>query len=213
MAEATKAFQAATLASNAIRAAIAEGAIPLYGVLAGDEGVGVDSIPRQAVAPAACDAPVTLAPGGLYPFTPDDVARSSKLGPIAVDLSVPARALASAFPRTPGETPNLLAALAPGPELRDADAVAAEQSAKPKPVRTGTAGRPTSMHLVRPEHRRRIAAGEAKDTLAGEARDLREWLKQAYPEAPLPGLSALQNAIRDDHPEHLKWRPKMNRRN
>lgn len=89
--------------------------------------------------------------------------------------------------------------------------MAAQQNAKPAPVlRTGAAGRPSSMHLVHPEHRRRIEAGEAHASLAAEARHLHGWLKQTHPEAPLPGVKALQNAIRENHPKHLKSGTEIN---
>jgi hypothetical protein len=222
------AFLTATLAADALRLSAAESALTLFGIPTGREGVEVHLAPlapREAVPPALCAAPVTLTPDGLYPFTPDDAsqifakdalgrARRFKLGPSYVEVLVPARDLARVFPRTPGTAPDLLAAaLEREPEPGEADAIAVQQGAKSGLVpRTGTAGRPSSMHLVHPEHRRRIEAGEAHASLAAEAKHLREWLRQTHPEAPLPGANALQNAIRYDHPEHLKSRPKINRR-
>lgn len=213
-AEVSRAFLTATIASDELRSAIAKRALSLHGVPTEREGGTLDLMDREAIAPAVCDGPVTLTPDGLYRFVPDDVARSVKLGPSFVDLRLPARDLARVFPRTPGKAPDLLAAaLAREPEPGEADAIAAQQDSKPELVlRTGTAGRPSSMHLVHPEHRRRIAAGEAHASLAAEARYLQGWLKQTHPEAPLPGVKALENAIRDDHPKHLESTPKMNRR-
>ena len=85
--------------------------------------------PREAIPPAVCAAPVTLTPDGLFPFTPDDVARSTNQGPRCVEVVVPARDLARVFPRTPGTAPDLLeAALDRNPELGGPDALTASAS-------------------------------------------------------------------------------------
>jgi hypothetical protein len=68
-----------------------------------------------------------------------------------------------------------------------------------KPHRTGTEGRPTSMHFIRPEHERRLASGAAYPTLAQEARHLRDWFGSTYPDLPLPSTSTLENALRARH--------------
>jgi hypothetical protein len=204
------AFLQATLASDAVRLSIAEGRLAAYGVPTGREDVELDVTPREAIPPSIFAAPMTLTFDGLYPFTPEDSGRRANQGPSFVDVLLPARDLARAFPRTPGKAPDLLAtALDRKLEHGEADAMAAQQEAETELVlRTGAAGRPSSMHLIRPEHRRRLAAGEAHASLSREAKHLREWLSKTHPKAPLPGVSALENAIRDDHPRHLKSGPK-----
>ena len=160
----------------------------------------------------ACSMRGTVAPGGVYLFTPGDFSRSLGRGPAFVDVLLPARDLARRFPRTAGQAPALLEeALGRKPEPGEADAMAAQQAHKAGLItRTGTAGRPTSRHLAHAEHRRRIAVGEAHASLAAEARHLREWLMQIHPEWPAPGVKALGNAIREDHQKHLKSAPKKN---
>lgn len=72
----------------------------------------------------------------------------------------------------------------------------------PDPVsRTGAPGRPpfTSMHLVEAEHARRVAAHEAVQGVAAEAKQLRTWLKSAHPESPLPSARTIENKIRKPH--------------
>jgi hypothetical protein len=205
------AFLRATLASDAIRLSVAEGRLAAYGVPTAREGAELDVMPREAIPPSVFAAPVTLTPDGLYPFTPEDSGLRAKQGPSFVDVLLPARDLARAFPRAPGKAPDVLAAaLDRMPEPGEADAMAAQQEAKIEELmlRTGAAGRPSSMHLIRPEHSRRLAAGEAHASLSREASHLREWLSKTHPKAPLPGVSALKNAIRGDHPQHLKSGPR-----
>lgn len=61
---------------------------------------------------------------------------------------------------------------------------------------TGAPGRPTSSHLVEQEARRRIEAGEALQTLAGEANHLAEWLSVTHPAAPKMTPKTIQEKIR-----------------
>jgi hypothetical protein len=205
--EVSAAFLTATLASDALRAKVAEGAIALHGVPKGREGVEVDLAPREAIPPAVCAAPVTLTPDGLYQFTPDDVTRSMKLGPSYVEVVAPARDLARVFPRNPGDAPDLLeAALDRKPELGEADALAAQQDHKPEHIaRTGSPGRPSmSKELYMPEHRRRLASGEALADLTDEARYLRNvWLPREWPGAAVPSPKTLKDAIRPEHRKHF----------
>jgi hypothetical protein len=72
-------------------------------------------------------------------------------------------------------------------------------AAAPKIPSTGAPGRPTSMHLIRVEHRRRLDAGEAHESLAEEAKHLATWLAQQHPAAPQPTTKTVENAIREAH--------------
>jgi hypothetical protein len=69
----------------------------------------------------------------------------------------------------------------------------------PKISRTGVAGRPTSKHLVKCEMERRAKEGRLASSLAGEVRELRDWLQRQYPTVPQLTQSALQNALRCDY--------------
>ncbi len=76
---------------------------------------------------------------------------------------------------------------------------ASAQSERPI-ASTGAPGRPSkSMHLIKPEHARRLHAGEAETALAKEARHLVAWLKNAHPLAPTPTPLTVENQIRDAH--------------
>jgi hypothetical protein len=205
--EVSAAFLTATLASDALRLKVAEGAIALHGVPTRRKGVEVDLAPREAIPPAVCAAPVTLTPDGLFPFTPDDVPRSVKLGPSYVEVVVPARDLARVFPRTPGEAPDLLeAALDRKPDLGEADTLAAQQDQKLELIaRTGNPGRPAmSKELYMREHRQRLASDSAFADLTEEATYLRDlWLPREWPGAAVPSLKTLKDAIRREHRERF----------
>ena len=76
---------------------------------------------------------------------------------------------------------------------------ASAQSERPI-ASTGAPGRPSkSMHLIKPEHARRLHAGEAERAVAKEARHLVAWLKNAHPLAPPPTPLTVENQIRDAH--------------
>jgi hypothetical protein len=51
-------------------------------------------------------------------------------------------------------------------------------------MKTGAAGRPSSMHLVMQEFRRRLANSLCRGSRAAESRDLAAWLKAEHPAAP-----------------------------
>jgi len=76
-------------------------------------------------------------------------------------------------------------------------------------VSTGAPGRPTSMHIVRSEHRRRLDKGEAHESLADEARCLAAWLAQRHPMAPQPTPKAIENAIREAHRRRATRAPEI----
>jgi hypothetical protein len=73
---------------------------------------------------------------------------------------------------------------------------------------TGTPGRPTSMHLIRAEHRRRLDAGEAHHSVKEEARHLAAWFAAAHPNAPQPTPKTIENGIRATHRQHAHRPPK-----
>lgn len=81
-------------------------------------------------------------------------------------------------------------------------------AAPPEIISTGAPGRPTSMHLIRSEHRRRLDAGEAHDAVAAEARHLEAWFRKAHPMAPQPTAKAIENAIRTEHRQRAARPPK-----
>lgn len=64
---------------------------------------------------------------------------------------------------------------------------------------TGTAGRPTSGHLVDGEFKRRATRGEAHLELASEAHALRTWLAEQHQEAPPMTEKTIKNRIRKAH--------------
>jgi hypothetical protein len=86
---------------------------------------------------------------------------------------------------------------------------AADAGAPPAEIlATGTPGRPTSMHLIRAEHRRRLDAGEAHHSVAEEARHLAAWFAAAHPNAPQPTPKTIENGIRATHRQHAHRPPK-----
>lgn len=70
---------------------------------------------------------------------------------------------------------------------------------EPDIARTGAAGRPTIMHLIKAEMQARAGRGELLTTLAGECRLLQEWAAKMHPGSPVPGNRAIENALRDDY--------------
>jgi len=86
-------------------------------------------------------------------------------------------------------------------------------AAAPEILSTGAPGRPTSMHLIKPEHRRRLDKGEAHESLADEARYLAAWLAQQHPTAPQLTPKAIENAIREAHRQRATRPPKFSPRN
>lgn len=66
-------------------------------------------------------------------------------------------------------------------------------------VATGSPGRPTSMHLVAAEHKRRLVNGLAERGVRAEAKVLEEWLKQTHPKAPTLTAKTIENNIRTAH--------------
>ena len=70
----------------------------------------------------------------------------------------------------------------------------------PKDVtRTGAPGRPTCMHIIQPEFRRRVENGEIEPTLAAQSKVLAAWFEKSYPDLPRPTPKTIANKLRDDY--------------
>jgi hypothetical protein len=65
--------------------------------------------------------------------------------------------------------------------------------------RTGAPGRPTPIHLIVAEHRRRLDNGKAEISVTAEAEHLAGWFKLAHPNAPPLAPKTIQNRIRAEH--------------
>lgn len=78
-----------------------------------------------------------------------------------------------------------------------------------QPPRSGAPGRPSSMHLVKAEFKRRVERGEVERSVAEQARVLEFWLKQNHPTSPPLKAKAIENGIRDDHRLHKPTPPKL----
>ena len=70
--------------------------------------------------------------------------------------------------------------------------------------RTGFAGRPSSAHLIRQEHGRRLNSLEAHESVAAEARALAFWLENEHPYMPAAKPKSIENNIRDKHRKGYK---------
>jgi hypothetical protein len=67
------------------------------------------------------------------------------------------------------------------------------------PIKTGTAGAPTSLHLIRPEAERRLAAGDFPKHLTDFTKELVDWFgttQWARERAPVPRPRTLENPLR-----------------
>jgi hypothetical protein len=135
--------------------------------------------------PPGLDWPALFSPAGAE-------ARSS----IEVDVPAAIAAMRRAFP-----------AAEPTAETT-AETVGTDAGPLPEILSTGAPGRPTSMHLIRPEHQRRLDAGEAHDAVASEARHLAAWFGEKHSKAPQPTAKAIENAIRDAHRQRATRPPK-----
>jgi hypothetical protein len=62
--------------------------------------------------------------------------------------------------------------------------------------RTGAAGRPSSMSLVRDEFTRRVDDANIAGTLAAQARILERWVADNHPRAPHPTAKTIETGIR-----------------
>ena len=91
--------------------------------------------------------------------------------------------------------------------LSVADAGAWMKQYDEKNLPTGAPGKPSMMHLIFSEFRRRTNANdtEVKHTNAAEARSLHDWMKKKRPEGNIPTARTIENRIRE---EYLKYRAK-----
>ena len=64
---------------------------------------------------------------------------------------------------------------------------------------TGAPGRPTPIHLVVAEHRRRLDSGNAEISVTAEAKHLAGWLKLTHPKVPPLTPKTIQNKIGAGH--------------
>src|SRR5262249_25798182 len=64
---------------------------------------------------------------------------------------------------------------------------------------SGTPGGPSSMHLIKDEHRARWKRGNALPGVGAEARALHDWFRKAHPNKNPPSAKTIQNRIRDEH--------------
>ncbi len=85
---------------------------------------------------------------------------------------------------------------------RDLDRELANIADSPEPTNhthSGMAGRPTPKHLYIQEMKRRATDGQLQDSLAQEARDLRDWMKEEHPDLNPGTTGAIENAVRDEY--------------
>lgn len=75
---------------------------------------------------------------------------------------------------------------------------------EPDIARTGGAGRPTIMHIIKSELVARAERGELKLTLAAESEFLRDWAAEKHPNAPTPTAKAIQNSLREVYRRHAQ---------
>jgi hypothetical protein len=73
------------------------------------------------------------------------------------------------------------------------------------PFRTGAPGKPSAIRIIEGEHQRRIARGEALDSVGKEAEYLKDYLDRNYPDAPQTTKKTIENRIR---PAHRRRSPK-----
>ena len=75
---------------------------------------------------------------------------------------------------------------------------------EPKPgdqvmTATGAPGRPSSMHLLDPEFKRRRDSNRCELSISAESKVLHAWLRENYPQAPLPTPRTIETRIRRDY--------------
>jgi hypothetical protein len=68
---------------------------------------------------------------------------------------------------------------------------------------SGAPGRPSSMHLIKAEMRKRHKDGRMSQSVGAEARALKEWFEseEGYQALARPGRGAIENGIREAHRE------------
>jgi|GEM_PF-5047707 hypothetical protein len=84
--------------------------------------------------------------------------------------------------------------------IQEADTIATDPADL---IRTGAPGRPTPMHLVEQEFRRRTEAGAVEDRVTRESEVLAIWLQNEHPSLPKLSAKAIRNKI---SPEYRRGR-------
>lgn len=67
------------------------------------------------------------------------------------------------------------------------------------PTKSGTVGRPTSMHLIVAEFDERVLRGQVEVTLSKQAEVLADWMRQTHRSYPPAGRKAIENKLRDTY--------------
>jgi len=75
----------------------------------------------------------------------------------------------------------------------------ADESSAASEFRTGAPGRPTPIHLVVSQHKRRLAAGQAEKSVVAEAEALAKWLEDTHPTLPPLKPKTIRNRISSAH--------------
>lgn len=90
-------------------------------------------------------------------------------------------------------------------------AISGEEIVAPLPApdtyRSGAQGRPSNMHHIVAEFRRRVDKGETFPSLAQACRDLARWFATTHPLAKAPGESAIGNHLRPAYREVFPEKP------
>jgi hypothetical protein len=68
--------------------------------------------------------------------------------------------------------------------------------APPETMKTGAAGRPSVMHLLRNELTKRHREGRTEASLAAQAEVLRRWVTEQHPSLPCPAQTTTENGLR-----------------
>ena len=93
------------------------------------------------------------------------------------------------FAKASGETPQFLTHVVPEP---------ASYPVPDRITHTGAPGRPSAMHLIEKEVRRRSEAGELAESRTKEAGALHNWIKGAHKDLPPPTPKTIANFLSKD---------------
>jgi hypothetical protein len=77
------------------------------------------------------------------------------------------------------------------------------EARKPAGLRSGAPGRPSSMDIVRNEHKSRCECGAASRSVTEESKFLAQWLKTSHPDTPQPTAKTIKNKISADHRQYV----------
>jgi hypothetical protein len=133
-------------------------------------------------------------PDGLRSELPQELTRH-RLWRLHRDGSITVQHTAGAL-----ELRYILAELSPiESSLSAQELISVNDVMQASPIRTGMAGRPSSLHLVRMELGRRAAAGHMKPILKDEMVELSEWLGRHHPDCPQAKPKALENSLRSEY--------------